>query len=186
MHHLDTLKHNHFITIPHRTSEHPMKHKRIILGLFILLILITSMVYSYQNYEKNAPQLQRYTQIFENPDAYINTEISFNAEILEVDVRNNTVRVFIQERPYTYPQVSIIVEDLELRSLKKGDLIDVIGILNGKNQMTATQLWVNEPWKDMLIYLRSLPAIPFLLYLFIRTWTFNTTTWRFERRNKDA
>ena len=163
-----------------------MKHRRIILGLVVLSILIMSMIYSYQNYEKNAPQIQKYKQVFENPEAYNNTELSFNAEILEVNQRNHSLRVFIQERPYTYPQVYVNIENIEIQNLKKGDLIEVIGVLHGKNNMTATKLWLNEPWKDTLIYLRSLPAIPFVLYLFIRTWTFNTTTWRFERRQKNA
>jgi len=163
-----------------------MKHKRIILGIFTLCLLITSMVYSYQNYETNDPQIQRYKQIFENPETYNNTEISFKAEILAIDRINQTLRVFIQEQPYTYPQVHIITGNISTQNLKKGDLIDVIAILHGTHPMTAKNLWLNEPWKDNLIYLRSLPAIPFIIYLFFRTWKFNNQTWRFERRKKHA
>ncbi len=163
-----------------------MKHKRIILGLFTLILLISSMVYAYQNYEKNDPQTKKYTQIFEHPEDYNNTKISFKAEILAIDKTNQTLRVFIQEKPYTYPQVQINTGNLNIPNLKKGDLIDVIAILHGTDNITATSLWLNEPWKENLIYLRSLPAIPFVLYLFLRTWRLNTTTWRFERRKKDA
>ena len=163
-----------------------MKHKRIIFGIFTLCILITSMIYSYQNNEKNDPQIKKYRQIFEHPETYNNTEISFQAEILALDRINQTLRVFIQEQPYTYPQVQINTGNINIQNLKKGDLIDIIAILHGKNHMTATKLWLNEPWKENLIYLRSLPAIPFVLYLFFRTWKFNITTWRFERRKKHA
>jgi len=144
------------------------------------------MVYAYQNYEKNNPQIIKYTQIFEHPETYNNTEISFKAEILAIDRINQTIRVFIQERPYTYPQVHINTGNLSTQNLKKGDLIDVIAILHGTHPMTAKNLWLNEPWKDNLIYLRSLPAIPFVLYFFFRTWKFNHQTWRFERRKKNA
>jgi len=163
-----------------------MKHKRIILGLFALFLLITSMMYAYQNAESNDPQIKKYKQIFEHTETYNNTKISFTAEILAIDRINQTLRVFIQERPYTYPQVHINTANLTIDNLQKGDLIDVIAIVHAENKMTATNIWRNEPWKDNLIYLRSLPAIPFALYLFFRTWKFNNQTWRFERRKKNA
>jgi hypothetical protein len=144
------------------------------------------MVYAYQNSENNDPQIIKYKQIFQDPYTYNNTKISFEAEVLSVDQINHTIRVFIQEKPYTYPPVEINLGNLAIQNLQKGDLVDIIAILHGKNHMTATNLWINEPWKDYLIYLRSLPAIPIVLYLFFRTWKFNSQTWRFERRKKNA
>jgi hypothetical protein len=70
--------------------------------------------------------------------------------------------------------------------LKKGDVLDIIGILDGQNHVTAQNIWKNEQWKDDLIYVRSLPAIPFALYLFFKTWKFNPKKIRFYRRNKDT
>jgi hypothetical protein len=163
-----------------------MKHMRIIVGLILLTILIISMVYSYQNYQQNDPHLQQINQLFAHPETYNDTEISFLAQILSIDNTNQTLRALIQERPYTYPQIIINTKNLQIPILQKGDLIDVITIYHGKNTFTATKLWLNEPWKENLIYLRSLPAIPFVLYLFFRTWRFNPATWRFERRKKHA
>jgi|GEM_PF-1087495 hypothetical protein len=163
-----------------------MKHTRKILGLLLLSLLIASMVYSYKNYEQNDPYLQKLNQIFTHPEHYNNTEISFIAEILSIDATNHTLRAFIQEKPYTYPQIQINTQNLDIQNLQKGDLIDVITMYTGNSTFTATTFWRNEPWKDTLIYLRSLPAIPFVLYLFFRTWRFNKTTWRFERRNNRA
>jgi hypothetical protein len=163
-----------------------MNHTRTILGLILLLILFSSMLYSFQNHEKNDPYIKTLTQLFEHPDNTSNTHISFEANILSIDRINNTLRVFIQEKPYTYPQVYINTETLDIQNLDKGDSIDVITIYHGNYTFSATKLWRNEPWKDTLIYLRSLPAIPFILYLFLRTWRFDTTTWRFERRTKHA
>jgi len=164
----------------------PMKHKRLILGLLALFLLITSMVYCYQNYGKNDPQTKKYRQLFENPETLNNTEISFLGEILAIDRTNQSLRIFIQKEPYTYPPIEINTTNVDTQNLKKGDLIDIIAVLHGKNQITATKIWLNEPWKTDLIYIRSLPAIPFVLYLFFRTWKFNTTTWQFERRKKNA
>jgi len=163
-----------------------MKYKRLILGLIAIFLLITLMIYSFQEYDKNDPQIKKYKQLFKNSENYNNTEISFVAEIITVNKTDHTLRVFIQEEPYNYPSVEINAGDFDIQNLKKGDLIDIIGILHGKNQMTATKIWLNEPWKTDLIYLQSLLAIPFILYLFFRTWKFNTKAWRFERRKINA
>lgn len=163
-----------------------MRHIRTIVGSMIIIILISSMIYSFQNYEKNNPKTINYHNIFYDPTPYINTQVSFEAEILSLDPENQTIRVFIQEKPYTYPQVTINIHNITETNLKQGDLVDIIAIVQGRTTMTATHLWINEPWKDNLIYLRSLPAIPFLLYLFFRTWTFDKKTCRFERRKKNA
>jgi hypothetical protein len=163
-----------------------MKYKRIMLGLFAIFLLITLMFYCFQEYDKNDPQIKKYKLIFENSETFNNTEISFLAEITTVNKTNQTLHVSIQEVPYSYPVFEINTGNLDIQNLKKGDLIDIIGIIRGKNQMTATKIWLNEPWKTDLIYIRSLLAVPFVLYLFFRTWKFNTTTWRFERRKKDA
>ncbi len=163
-----------------------MKHKRFILGLLLLSFLLISMIYSYQNHQSNDPQTKKYTQFFEHTQTYNNTELSFKAEVLSIDNTNHTLRVFIQEKPYTYPQVILDMGDLDIQSLQKGDLLDVIATTHRTHPLTVTKLWVDEPWQDMLIILRSLPAIPFVLYLFFRTWRFDTSTWRFERRKKHA
>lgn len=163
-----------------------MKYKRAVLILLGLILLLSVMAYSLQNHYSNDPHIHTLQQIFENPHDVNNTEISFYAEILAVNTTTRTLRVFIQERPYTYPQVILDTGNLDIHRLKKGDLIDVIGIFHADNHITATYLYRTEQWKNDLIYLRSLPAIPFALFLFIRAWTLNTKTWRFERRKKNA
>ena len=163
-----------------------MKHQRKILGFLILTILLLSMLYSQQNATTNDPYLQKLTQITTTPHLFKNTEISFQAEILSIDTTNQTLRAYIQEKPYTYPPITITTKQVDTTNLQKGDLIDLVTIHTSNLSFTALKLWRNEPWKDALIYLRSLPAIPFLLYFFIRTWQFNKTTKRFERRKPHA
>ena len=163
-----------------------MKHQRLVLGIPAVLILVLLMVYSAQEYAINSPQIKKYEQVFGSSEYHNNTAISFTAQIISVNQSNHTMRVSIQEEPYNYPRVEISMENLTSQSLKKGDLIDVIGTVQGKNSVTVTKIWVDEPWKENLIYVRSLPAIPFVLYLFLRTWRFDFTTRRFQRRKKDA
>lgn len=73
-----------------------------------------------------------------------------------------------------------------LDAAQPGDVVEVYGTLSSGTHMTAEKLLISEQWKDDLIYLRSLPAIPFALYLFFRTYRFNPDTRRFERRQKDG
>jgi hypothetical protein len=163
-----------------------MKYSRLILGVIAIIILILLMVYSAQEYDNNNPQIKKYKQVFLNAEYLNNTEISFKAQITAINQSNHTLRATIQEEPYNYPKIELYTEHLTIQDLKKGDLIDVIGTIQGKNKIAATQIWLDEAWKGDLVYLRSLPAIPFVLYLFFRTWKFDFSTWRFKRRTKDA
>ena len=163
-----------------------MRYKRLIICVLLILTLTFLMLYSYQEYDKNDVQIKKFTQIFENSEKFNNTEISFLAQVTCINTTNHSLRITIQEKPYTYPSLEINTGNLNITNIKKGDLIDVIGVIDGKNHITATKIWLNEPWKANLIYLRSLPAIPFVLYLLLRTWKFNIKTWRFERRKQHA
>ena len=163
-----------------------MRHRRLILGFIVLAFLLSLMVYSYQEYYQNSPQFKKYIQLFEAPEDLNNTEISFSAEIISVDTMNHTVLASIRAEPFSFPAVEIHTGSFDIQILKKGDLIDVIGVFHGGNHITARRIWLNEPWEIDLVYLRSLLAIPFVLYLFFVTWRLNTTTWCFERRKKDA
>lgn len=163
-----------------------MKYKRLIIGLIIAIFFISMMIYSFQEFDKNDPNIKKLKLLFGSSDYYNNTEISFRALIYSVNKTNHTLYVSIEEKPYDYPNIEINIENLDIQNLKKGDLIDVIGTLNGKNKMKATKLWLIEPWKENLIYIRSIFAIPFVLFLFLKTWKFNTKSWYFERRKGNA
>jgi hypothetical protein len=165
-----------------------MKYKRFILGLFFILLLVLLMFYNNLEYEKNDPKAKKYKLIFENIEEYNNTEISFYAQVKKINETHQKITVSIQEYPYSYPLIEIGTHyiDININTLKKGDLIEVTGILNGTNHVTAKKIFTQEQWKTDLIYLRSLPAIPFAIYLFLRTWRFNRKIFRFERRKKDA
>lgn len=161
-----------------------MKHKRKLLGGLVCILLFILMLYSHNNYFENAENIHRFQEIFGHIEKYNNTQISFHAQILTLNNTTQTICIIVQEEPYTYPRLTVSVKNFPNTTLRKRDLIDVIGIIDGHYHVTATYLGVKVPWKDTLIYLRSLPAIPFVLYLFLRNWTFNTTRFYFERRRK--
>ena len=163
-----------------------MKYKRFILGISIILVLFVLMLYSYQEHDKNDVSVKKLTQIFENSEKYNGTEISLSVWVTDINETSNSIRGTIQEKPYKYPIVEIDAGNLNITNIKKGNLIDVIGIVDGKIHISATKIWLNEPWKADLILYRSLLAIPFVLFLFFRTWRFNINTLRFEQRKRDA
>ena len=163
-----------------------MDHKRAVIGILLLLILIILMLYCYQEYDKNNEHVKQFQEIFPHSENYTNTAVLFRAQVINVNPTNKTLTCDLQEKPYTYPPLTINIKNISNSTIEKGDLIDVEGIITGKNQITATQLWINEPWKDNLLYVRSLVAVPFVIYLFFTTWRLNTQTWRFERRKRHA
>ena len=165
-----------------------MNTKRIILGLLLITILLSFMIYSYLEYENNDIHIKKYKQIFQNIEQYNNTEISFTVEIININKTSGSIDVFVQERPYNYPHIEINAKNLNinLSTLKKGDLIDIVGIIDGENHIIATKLWIREQWKFDLIYIRSIVAIPFTLYLFFRIWKFNWKKLQFTGRDEHS
>jgi hypothetical protein len=91
--------------------------------------------------------------------------------------------MFTEHPPYNLIEVKADHID---NSFKKGDNLRIFGILDGESHVTAEKITLHEQWKDNLIYIRSIPAIPFALFLFIKTWKFNREKNRFEKREKNA
>lgn len=116
-------------------------------------------------------------------EIYNNTQVSFTGEITAVYKTNHTIEIKLREPPYSTIKVTT---NNQGGDPQVGDIVEILGILDDENHVTATRILISERWKHDLIYLRSLPAIPFALYLFFRTWKFNWDTYRFERRKKNA
>jgi len=156
-----------------------MKHKRLISGIFLAAILASLLLYSGLEYNNYDPSIEHILENFEN---YNNTKISFSGVIEEVNETNQQVTISIPRTPY----VMEIKTDNIADTMQKGNIVEILGVLDGKYHVNAEKILVIEQWKSDLVIIRSLPAIPFALYLFFRTWQFNKKTFRFERRNKDA
>lgn len=156
-----------------------MKHKRLMSGIFLAVILASLILYSGIEYNNHDPSI-RY--ILENFESYNNTRISFSGVIEEVNETNQHIAISIRQAPF----VIEIKKDIIKEAMQKGNLVEILGILDGKYHVNAEKILVIERWKSDLVIIRSLPAIPFALYLFFRTWRFNKKTLRFERRDRDA
>ena len=156
-----------------------MKNKRFIQGIFLTVILTLLILYSGLEYNNHDPSIEH---ILENFETYNNTKISFSGVIKEVNTTDQQITISIPQTPY----VMKIKTDTIDETMQKGNLVEILGVLDGKYHVNAEKILVIERWKSDLIIIRSLPTIPFALYLFFRTWHFNKKTFRFERRNKDA
>jgi hypothetical protein len=155
-----------------------MKHKRLILGSIFLLLLFSLMLYYYLDYNTHDPDTQ---YIFDHSEQFIGTSVMFTEKITNVDRVNNTFFIQLGSSPES---VIRITTTENLSRVQKGDTVEVYGMLTSRNTMTAETLLISEQWNNNLIYIRSLPAIPFALYLFFRTWRLNRKTLHFERRQK--
>lgn len=157
-----------------------MKYRRFILGFLLVSVLILLMLYSSLEHDNNDPNMD---YILENFESYNNTQISFGGKVEEVDGSSQEIIVRLSEPPYSL--INVGTENLN-ENLQDGDVVAILGILDGKNHVTAEKAMVSKQWVHDLIYIRSIPAIPFALYIFFRRWKFNGKIFRFERRNNDA
>jgi len=149
--------------------------KRLMVGSLLAVSLGALMAYSSLGYSIFDPNIYQILQNFEQNN---NTQVSFSGQIIKVTTPNN-MTILASEPPY--PKIVVDPSNTSL-TLKKGDIIEILGILDGKNHVTATKILKMEQWKLDLVYIRSLPAIPFALYLFFKAYSFNRKTFRFVRR----
>ena len=112
-----------------------------------------------------------------------NTQVTFRAKIIEIYPSNYTILASSVEYPYLLIEIkSNAITD----QLQKNDIIFVVGILKGEHLVFAEKIFEKGPWDDYTIFVDSIPAIPFVLFLFFRSWRFNTEKFSFERREKNA
>ena len=157
-----------------------MRYRRFMLGFLLVSILFFLMCYSSLEHDNKDPDMDYILENFEN---YNNTMVSFGGKVEVLDESGQEVTVRLSEPPYL--SINAGTEDIK-EKLQDGDIVEILGILDGKNHVTAEAVLVSEQWKNDLIYIRSIPAIPFALYIFFRRWKFNRKTFRFERRVRDA
>lgn len=144
--------------------------------LLVLLLFYSSVVFTQYDYtNSNFP--------FDNHQRFNNTEITFRAKIIEIYPTNLTVLTSLIDYPHTVIEIKTLARDYHLQN---DDVIFVVGILKKEKTVFAEKILVKGLWEDTLIYVISIPAIPFVLYLFFRTWRFNRKTFTFEWRQKDA
>ena len=131
-----------------------MRYKRRVLGLILLIILFLLMIYSSLEYEKKQFDI---FYLFENQDS----DIILTGEIKDINFSNKIISLKLSKPPYSLKEIK--VENLESLDYipKKGDIAEIL--VNEKDNLSADKILVYERWKHDLIYIRSLPAIPFVL-----------------------
>jgi hypothetical protein len=138
------------------------------------------MLYYSLDHNNHDPDTQ---YILDHYEKFTTTKVELDAVVKNVDTINNTLSIQVSPSP----EGIILVNTTEpLTTAHPGDQVEVYGTFTSRNQMTAEKLLIYEQWKYDLIFLRSLPAIPFAVYLFFRTYRFNPDTRRFERRKNHA
>jgi len=142
-------------------------------GIVILSFLLALMLYSFIEHNEKDPDME---YILKNFEEFNNTKVTFGGKVISAD--NESIKINLIEPPYT----SLIIKAKNL-SVARGDILEITGILDGKEHVTAEKIIVSKGWKYDLIFIRSLPAIPFALYFFLRKWKFNFKKFMFEVKN---
>jgi len=150
--------------------------RKIIAATLALLALLSLMIYSSLEHDEKDPDMD---YILAHYEKFGGKEVHFGGKVVEIN--GTKVKIELIEPPYGYVNVTI-----KNASVEKGDIVEILGILDGKEHVTAEKVIVSKNWKYALIFLRSLPAIPFALYLFFRDWKFNFKKFMFEEREKNA
>ncbi len=157
-----------------------IKYKKILIAIILIIVLLTLFIYSSFEYNKYDPDLN---YILDNFEKYNNTEVNIGGKITDINLSQQIIFIKTGESPYK--EFEIDIENVNFNG-EIGDNIEILGTLNSPTQITAKKILVSPSWEYNLVYIRSLPAIPFALYLFFRSWKFNKKTFRFERRKEDA
>ena len=134
-----------------------MKYKRVTVGLLLIIVLLLLMTYHSLDYNNHDPDIN---YILENSEIYINTTVAFTGEIKTITTHNQTMTIQLTTpSPLTITIPAQIIE----KTPQQWDIIEILGVLTKQNQVTAQAVMVMQRWKFDLIYIRSLPAIPFAL-----------------------
>ena len=159
-----------------------MKHKRLIIGILLTIILILIMLYSSLEHSNKEFDILYIFDNFETND----NKISVAGEIVEINQTSKILTIHLMEPPYSLKKIKIHNIEFKEYIPKKRDIVEILGTEDEENNVIAEKMLISKRWKHDLIFIRSLPAIPFALFLFFRTWRFNRKTYRFELRKQDA
>ena len=157
-----------------------MKHQRLILGILLILMLFTLMLYYSLDRHTHEPSTY---YILTHYEEFTTTNVQLDGVVQHVDATNNTLLVRVDG---SFKEGILVSTTEPVQTVHPGDRIELYGHFTSPNQLTAEKILIYEQWSYTLIFLRSLLAIPFVMYLFFRSYRFNPDTWWFERRQKHA
>jgi hypothetical protein len=157
-----------------------MKQKRLILGILLILLLFTLML--YYSVDRHTYEPSTY-YILTHYEEFTTTNVQLDGVVQNVDTTNNTLLVRVDG---SFKDGILVSTTEPVQTVHLGDRIELYGHFTSPNHLTAEKLLIYEQWNYHLIFIRSLLGVPFVVYLFFRSYRFNPDTWRFERRQKHA
>jgi len=143
---------------------------RRVMAVISVVALLSLMAYSYLEHDEKDPDMN---YILTNHEKFEGKEINFCGRAEEIN--DSCIKLKLMEAPYTYINVTGVDA-----GVKKGDVVEVLGTLKGVDEVKAEKVFVIKKLEYSLIFIRSLPAIPFVLYLFFKKWRFNFKKFMFE------
>ena len=148
------------------------KMKRLILAIGIISLLLLLNTYHYLNHElyEEFPDEEDVIEGFEGVVSIYGTVINKSYD---------GFYILIEHGPK-----SKIVKVLSNLDVEEGDRVEVLGLLQS-NAITPEKIIVYKKWSYYSIFIRSAIAIPIVLYVFFKYWTFDFKEMKFRRR-KDA
>lgn len=76
---------------------------------------------------------------------------------------------------------SKIIKVLSNLDVDNGDRVEILGVLQ-KDEITPEKIIVYKKWSYYSIFIRSAIAIPIVVYVFFKYWTFDFKEMKFRRR----
>lgn len=143
--------------------------KRLLLGTVFVLILLSLCTYHWQYCDLY--------QLPENKDVvsgdYTGQKVSLFGAVSDKD----NFSIIIQ-----HGSKSREIEVLSASEVDVGDRVEVLGVMEDADTVDAEEVMVYEGWSYNLIFIRSAFAIPILILVFFRYWSFSLREFRFRRR----
>ncbi len=115
-----------------------MKQNRKIFGIILIAILIFLMIYSSLEHSKKRFDILYTLENYEKQD----NKILITGEIVEINHTNEIIIFQLSEPPYSVNKNKIYnLESLDYIP-KKGDIAEIFGIKNEKNNITGEKMFI--------------------------------------------
>ncbi len=142
--------------------------KRIIIGVLLIFVLLSLCTYHwlYNDVHQDYPETE---DVIMDANRFVGSKISvygvFNGEGLVISHGGD----------------SKVLEVQSLSEVERGDRVEVLGLLEDESTVDAEKVIIYPKWTYYSIFIRSVVAIPLVLLVFFRNWSFSSE-FRFRRR----
>ncbi len=149
--------------------------KRAIFTSTLAITLLSLCVYYQASYEEHReyPGVRQITLDYQR---YTGSEVSVSGEVIAVDKDG-----FVLSTKHNGRNTLFKVHH-NSSNIETGDQISIIGILESNYTITSKELLVSKKWNYYFVFIRSIIALPLLLYLFLKNWQFDLERKLFRRR----